>query len=360
MTTKKQVTIKNIPEYLTYDDVLLLPDYSEITQADISLKTKLSDQITLDLPVVSAPMDKVCEDTMAIALGEVGALGLIHRNQPIERQAEQVRLAKSKISLVGASVGASQDVEERLKALIEAGAEVICIDNSHGHSKQIIELVKYIKANFAVDVIAGNVATYHGAVALYEAGADILRVGKGAGSICVTRVVTGIGVPQFTAVVECVRAADEYGKTIIADGGIKAGGDIIKALAAGSGAVMLGSMLAGTEEAPGEVIEKDGQKFKAYRGMGSVSAMKSGSADRYRQSVEPGKEKKLVAEGVEGMVPLKGTVKDYLEQIFGGVKSGMACVGSANLDELREKATFIRVTPAGNIESHPHDIYMKK
>ncbi|HOO30965.1 MAG TPA: IMP dehydrogenase [Bacillota bacterium] len=258
---------------------------------------------------------------------------------------------------VGAAVGVSVGTMDRVAALIDAGADMIVVDTAHGHSRGVIETVKAIRTNFGdIDIMAGNVATGDGVKALAEAGANCVKVGIGPGSICTTRVVAGVGVPQFSAILECAAAAAEAGIRIVADGGVKFSGDMTKALAAGAHVVMVGQLLAGTDESPGDTEIYKGRSFKVYRGMGSISAMKAGSSDRYFQEGA----KKLVPEGIEGRVPYKGSVSDTVFQLVGGVKAGMGYVGAANLEELREKATFVRITNAGLRESHPHDVHITK
>ncbi|MCC8121744.1 MAG: IMP dehydrogenase [Oscillospiraceae bacterium] len=473
---------KFVKRGLTYDDVLLIPAESDILPADVDLHTKLTQKITLNIPVMSAAMDTVTEYRMAIALAREGGIGIIHKNMSIEAQAEQVDMVKRsengvitnpfwltpghtlaeadelcgkyKISgvpicdngrlvgiitnrdmkfetdmskriddvmtkeglitapegttlaeakeilrrhkieklpivdkdfrlkglitikdiekaevypnsardekgrlLVGAAIGVTADVLERAQALVDAGVDVLGLDSAHGHSKNILECVKRVKAAFPdVQLIAGNVATAEGTRALIEAGADCVKVGIGPGSICTTRVVAGIGVPQITAVYDAARVAAEYGIPVIADGGIKYSGDITKALAAGAHVVMLGSLLAGCEESPGENEVYQGRQFKVYRGMGSLSAMANGSKDRYFQQ----NNKKLVPEGVEGRVPYKGAVGESIYQMMGGLRSGMGYCGCHDIEQLRQKARFVQITAAGLRESHPHDIYITK
>ena len=255
--------------------------------------------------------------------------------------------------LVGAAVGTAKNTLDRVAALVDAKVDLIAIDTAHGHSQGVIDMVGYIKEKYPqVDIVAGNVATKEAALALFEVGADIVKVGIGPGSICTTRIVAGIGVPQLTAVLDCAEAADKYGRTIIADGGIKYSGDITKALAAGASAVMIGSLFAGTKESPGETEIYQGRSFKVYRGMGSIAAMKQGSSDRYFQE----NAQKFVPEGVEGRVPYKGPLADTVYQMMGGLKSGMGYCGAANLKQLKEKAVFVKISNAGLLESHPHDI----
>ncbi len=349
--------LANIPEYLTYDDVLLLPNYSDVTPSKTDISTQLTNKIRLEIPIVASPMDTVCEAPMAIALGKLGGYGIIHRNLRIEDQAAQLMDTMKAGVKAGAAVGVGADFDDRVAALVKAGARELCVDSAHGHTRHVIEATKKIKRMFPkVEIVSGNVATYEGAKALFEAGADAVKVGMGPGSICTTRIVSGMGVPQLTAVVEGVRAAREFKKHIIADGGIRASGDIVKALAAGASSVMLGSLLAGTDEAPGEVVQLDDKLYKTYRGMGSVAAMKHGSAARYGQKWEKGKTKELIAEGVEGLVAHRGPLAEHIHQLTGGLRAGMGYLGAATLKELVNKARFIKITNASLIESHPHNL----
>lgn len=471
-----------VKEGLTFDDVLLIPQASDVVPADVDLRTKLTDDICLNVPLVSAAMDTVTENRMAIAIAREGGLGIIHKNMTIEQQAEQVdkvkrsehgvitdpfflepeHLVKDAVALmekyrisgvpitkngklvgiltnrdlrfennfeqpisdvmtkdrlitapvgtsleeaknilgkyrieklpivdekgylkglitikdieksiqypnsardkngrllVGAAVGTAANTMDRVAALVEARADVIAIDTAHGHSKGVLEKVSQIKAKFPqITLIAGNVATAAATKSLFDAGADVVKVGIGPGSICTTRVVAGIGVPQLTAVMDCAEAADKLGKRIIADGGVKYSGDIVKAIAAGGSAVMIGSLFAGTLESPGEVELYQGRSFKVYRGMGSLSAMAAGSKDRYFQE----NSKKFVPEGVEGRVPYRGSVAEIIYQMKGGLRSGMGYCGKHNIEELRTDSEFVRITNAGLIESHPHDISISK
>lgn len=349
--------MKTVADGLTFDDVLILPGYSEVLPRDVDIQVQLTPNICLQIPLISAGMDTVTEAAMARAIAQEGGLGIIHKNMSIEAQAAQVASVKAEGLLVGAAVGVTQDVLERVGTLVEAGVDIITVDTAHGHSKGVLDTVRKIKAAFpALALIAGNVATGEGTLALIEAGADVVKVGIGPGSICTTRVVTGIGVPQITAVMECGRVARERGVPIIADGGIRLSGDITKALAVGANAVMLGSLFAGTNESPGQVIRVNGKDYKSYRGMGSLGAMDSGSADRYFQS----ESKKFVPEGIEGTVLYKGALKDVVYQLIGGLRSGMGYVGAANLAELFEKAKLVKITQASLVENHPHDIEMIK
>lgn len=357
---KSAQQLADLPEYLTYDDVLLLPNYSEVTPSQTDVSCQMTQKISLDIPIVASPMDTVCESALAVAIGKEGGYGIIHRNFSIPDQVEEVKFVLKEGVLVGAAVGLGTDFADRVKALVNVGVPEICIDSAHGHSKQVIEAIKFIKTKYPkVAVIAGNVATFEGAKALFEAGAAAVKVGMGPGSICTTRVMSGMGVPQLSAVIEGVRAAKEMGGYIIADGGIKSSGDIVKALAAGANTVMLGSLLAGTDEAPGEMIEVDGKMYKSYRGMGSIAAMKKGSAARYGQQYQVGKSKQLVPEGVEGLVPHRGPLTEHLHQLIGGIRAGMGYLGARNLKQLHEKAKFIKISRTAYVESQPHSITMR-
>ena len=359
---------------LTFDDVLLIPAESHVLPNEVKLDTKLAPNLQLHIPLISAGMDTVTEGKMAIAIAENGGLGVIHKNLSIEAQVEEVKKAKTKAVdpklphpalddqgrlLVAAAVGVTSDTFERAEALLEAGSDAIVIDTAHGHSAGVLRKIKEIREHFPNStLIAGNVATGEGTAALFDAGVDVVKVGIGPGSICTTRVVAGVGVPQITAIYECATEARKHGKAIIADGGIKFSGDIAKALAAGGNAVMLGSLLAGTEESPGQTEIFQGRQYKVYRGMGSLGAMEQGSKDRYFQ--EDTTAKKFVPEGIEGRIDFKGPLQDTIYQLTGGIKSGMGYTGSANLEELREEAQFIRMTGAGLKESHPHDVHITK
>ena len=472
---------KVVMEGLTYDDVLLIPAYSEVLPREVSLSTKFSRNIDLKVPFVTAAMDTVTEAPMAIAIAREGGIGVIHKNMSIEEQARQVAIVKraengmiydpvtimrgktvkdaldmmaeyhiggipvvdkdnklvgivtnrdlrfqtdmdrkidevmtkenlvvthqqadlesaSKILLehkieklpvvdddnhliglitykditkaadkpmackdskgrlrVAAGVGVTADTFQRMEALVKAGVDAIIIDTAHGHSKGVIDKVREAKQNFPeVDIVVGNIATGEAAKALVEAGADAVKVGIGPGSICTTRVVAGVGVPQLSAIYDVAKALEGTGVPIIADGGLRYSGDVVKALAAGGYSVMVGSLVAGTEEAPGETILYNGRKFKSYRGMGSLEAMEKGSADRYFQGGVK-EAKKLVPEGIAGRVPYKGTVQEVIYQLVGGLRSGMGYCGAANIEKLHE-AKFTRITNAGVLESHPHEV----
>lgn len=473
---------------LTFDDVLLLPGYSEVLPKDVSLKTKLTRDIELNIPLISAAMDTVTESSLAIAMAQEGGIGIIHKNMTVAQQAAEVRKVKKHESgvvkdpitidasatvgdlleltsrhnisgvpvlsgndlvgivtsrdvrfvsrldkpvaeimtmkerlvtvkegtdpetvrkllhkhriekvlvvddqfnltgmmtvkdikkaqqypnaskdsqgqlLVGAAVGTGAETPERVEALVAAGVDVIIVDTAHGHSRGVIERVQWVKANFPqVQVIGGNIATAEAGMALVAAGADGVKVGIGPGSICTTRIVTGIGVPQITAVADVAEALKGTGVPVVADGGIRFSGDLAKAIVAGASTVMLGSMLAGTEEAPGEVELYQGRSYKAYRGMGSLGAMSqaAGSSDRYFQSAEDGAEK-LVPEGIEGRVPYKGPLHAIIHQMVGGLRAAMGYTGSADMEAMRTLPQFVRVTNAGMAESHVHDVTITK
>ncbi len=475
-------------EALTFDDVLLIPAYSEVLPKNVSLKTRLTREISLNIPLVSAAMDTVTEHRLAIGMAQEGGIGILHKNMEVEDQAHQVRLVKKyesgvvkdpitvspdttvselltltdahnisgvpvvendklvgivtsrdtrfvteyqqsvaavmtpqdklvtvkegattdevqqllhrhriekilvvneegalrglitvkdmekakrfpnacKDSLgrlrVGAAVGTSADTEQRVEALVEAGVDVIVVDTAHGHSRGVIERVAWVKKHFPhIQVIGGNIATAEAALALVEAGADAVKVGIGPGSICTTRVVTGIGVPQISAIANVAKALEGKDVPLIADGGIRFSGDVPKAIAAGASAIMVGSLMAGTEEAPGEVELFQGRYYKAYRGMGSLGAMsgKTGSSDRYFQDTSAGVEK-LVPEGIEGRVPYKGPMTNIIHQLMGGLRAAMGYTGCADIEEMRTKPQFVKVTNAGMIESHVHDVAITK
>jgi IMP dehydrogenase len=472
-------------EALTYDDVLLLPAYSNVLPREVETITQLTRNITLNIPLVSAAMDTVTESDLAIAMAQEGGIGFIHKNMTAQAQADQVRKVKrsesgmildpitltddkiladankimrelkiggipiinkenvlvgiitnrdlrfqadlakpvteimTKVNLitaqqgttleeaekilqqhkieklpivdtnfkltglitykdilkkkshpnackddfgrlrVGAAVGVTPDILERVGVLIKAGVDVISIDTAHGHSHGVIETLKIVKKAYPnLDVIVGNIATGEGAKALADAGADAVKVGVGPGSICTTRIIAGVGMPQLTAVYEAAKALKGTGIPIIADGGIRFSGDVVKAIAGGASSIMIGSLLAGTDEAPGEVVLYEGRKFKTYRGMGSIEAMEDGSKDRYFQDAEDDI-KKLVPEGIVGRVPFKGKVGEVLYQLVGGLKAGMGYCGAKNIEKLKE-AKFVKITGAGVKESHPHDITISK
>ena len=362
---------------LTFDDVLLIPAESHVLPNEVNLSTQLAKNIKLNIPLISAGMDTVTEGPMAIAMALQGGLGVVHKNMSIQAQAGEVANVKSVVVpanatkaavddqnrlLCAAAVGVTSDTFERATALLKAGADAIVIDTAHGHSAGVLRKIKEIRDHFPdATLIAGNVATGEATKALFNAGVDVVKVGIGPGSICTTRVVAGVGVPQITAIYDAASVAREYGKPIIADGGIKYSGDVVKALAAGGNAVMLGSMLSGTTEAPGEVFEENGKRYKSYRGMGSVGAMAQahGSSDRYFQG-GVNEANKLVPEGIEARVEYKGDVSDIVFQIDGGLRSGMGYVGAPDIPTLIDKAQFVQITNAGLRESHPHDVQITK
>jgi len=360
---------------LSLDDVLLIPGYADFSRSDINLTTNLTSKIILKAPFVSAPMDTVTESELAIGLAEIGGIGIIHRNLSIPDQVSQVKKVKQKGLLVGAAVGASSN-EDRIKALVEAEVDVIVVDSAHGYSIQVINSTKFIKKTYPkMQVIAGSIATYNGAKALIEAGVDALRVGMGPGAICTTRIISGMGVPQLTAIMETVRAAKIKNVPVIADGGIKYSGDMVKALAAGASTVMMGSYLASSLESPGKVVtlhtdqvpsrfksslnaNQTEYKFKEYRGMGSIAAMNEGARIKSEDEFhgKSYKDRVLVAEGVESLIPIKGTLKDICDQAIGGIRSGFFYIGAKNIPELWKTARFMQITQASLTESHPHDV----
>lgn len=470
---------------ITFDDVLLVPAKSKVLPREVELKTKLTTNIELNIPILSSAMDTVTESNMAIAIAREGGIGIIHKNMSIERQAMEVdkvkrsesgmimdpitltsdkkikdaleimsRFSISGIPIVdaknklqgiltnrdlrfepneetliseimtkenlitapagtnlteaelilqkhkiekllvvdkagnlkglitfkdiqkrkryplsckdkfgrlrtGAAVGIAADTIERVTALVSKGVDVIVVDTAHGHSRGVIDMVKLIKKTFDVDLIAGNVATGEATYDLIQAGADGIKVGIGAGSICTTRIIAGVGVPQITAIIDCAKIAHQYKIPLIADGGIKQTGDIPKAIAAGADSIMIGGMLAGTDETPGEKVLYEGRSYKVYRGMGSIEAMKEGSKDRYFQDAEDDI-KKLVPEGIEGIVPHKGPLGDTIYQLVGGLRSAMGYCGAKNIHEMKTKTKFVQITNAGLKESHPHDVKITK
>lgn len=339
---------------LTFDDVLLVPSYSEVLPREVKTDTSFTRHIRLDVPLVSAAMDTVTEGAMAAAMAQAGGIGVIHKNMSIERQAANVKEVKARGLKVAAGIGITADVIERSRALVDAGVDAVVLDSAHGDSAGVVAALRKVKAEFPeLDVVVGNIATAEAASRLIEAGADALKVGIGPGSICTTRVVSGVGVPQISAIYEVSKAAEGSGVPVIADGGMRYSGDVVKALAAGADSVMLGSMFAGTDETPGEIVIEDGSKYKVYRGMGSVDAMKAGSGDRYFQSGA----KKLVPEGIVARVPYKGSVGDIVFQILGGLRSGMGYCGAEDIAMLHT-ARFVQITSNGLVENHPHDVSM--
>lgn len=362
---------KVLKEGYTFDDVLLVPAFSKVVPAAVDLKTRLTQKIILNIPVASAAMDTVTEELMARKLALLGGIGFIHKNLDIETQATMVKAVKEfKIPkeyenacvdqvgrlIVGAAVGVGANSLERVKALVTAGVDIVAVDSAHGHSLGVMNTVKEIRQAFPdLDIVGGNVVTAQAAIDLIYSGATCIKVGVGPGSICTTRVVSGVGVPQLTAINDVWQVARTYKIGIIADGGIKLSGDIVKAIAAGADVVMLGGLLAGSEESPGEVFEIDGVKVKSYEGMGSLSAMQRGSSDRYFQGGQSDLNK-LVPEGIEATIPYRGSIDHVLYQMMGGLRSGMGYCGCKNIRKLKDNAHFIKITNAGLHESHPHDV----
>ena len=390
------------PLALTFDDILLVPGYADFSRDDIDLSTQLTKKIKLKTPLISAPMDTVTETRLAVTLATLGGIGIIHRNLSVHDQAEKVNKVKAKKLLVGAAIGVSEGYKERLDALVKAGVDVVVLDSAHGWTNKFIEALTFIKNTYKVEVIVGNIATYAAAEDLCKKGADALRVGMGPGAICTTRVVSGMGIPQITAIQQTAKAAKKYGVPIIADGGIKYSGDMVKALALGASTLMMGSLFASCAESPGKVVGITrslvpsrfksifGQQskaltdilhnahkelavtentleqveeiyyFKEYRGMGSVGAMEHGAKIKSEDEFhgKSYKDKALIAEGVEGLVPIKGTVKDFMDQALGGIKSGMYYIGVKTIPELQENAQFVQITQASLQESHPHDVFV--
>ena len=362
---------KIIKNAYTFDDVLLVPNKSEILPNQVSLKTNLTQSIVLNIPLISASMDTVTESKMAIAIAKEGGLGIIHKNMSIERQCEEVRIVKETnvendlnysldkdgSLLCGASIGVTDDMMDRVDALVNEKIDVIVLDTAHGHSKGVLVGVEKIKQRYPnIQIIAGNVATSEAVKDLIDVGADCVKVGIGPGSICTTRIVAGVGVPQLTAIMDCAEKARKYKIPIIADGGIKYSGDIVKALAGGASVIMIGSIFAGCNEAPGDKVVFGEKTYKIYRGMGSLGAMNSGSSDRYFQSGS----KKFVPEGIEGVVPYKGSLSEIVYQLLGGIKSGMGYLGAHNFEDLYNESRFVIQTSSGIKESHPHDINLIK
>ena len=346
-----------IQEALTFDDVTLAPNYSAILPTEVNTFTKLSKNLNLKIPILTSAMDTVTESKMGITIGKAGGIGVIHRNLSIYEQVNEIRKVKSKKILVAAAVGASLQEHKRAEEILKENIDLIVVDTAHGHTKKVYQIVKKIKKlkPKKTALCAGNIATAEAAKFLMKLGVDIIKVGIGPGSICTTRLVTGIGVPQLSAILNVRRGIGKSKATIIADGGIKFSGDIAKALAAGADAVMIGSLFAGTDEAPGKLIKRNKKLFKSFRGMGSIGAMNKGSADRYFQTKQRDIAK-YVAEGVEGYVKYKGPVKKIIYQLVGGLKSSMGYLGSKNVIDLRKKPKFFRITKAGFYESMVHNI----
>ena len=347
-----------IKEALTFDDVLLLPRYSKVLPADTDISFNLTSNIKLDTPFLSSAMDTVTESRMAIAMAKSGGIGIIHRNLNISKQSEEVAKVKRLKLFVGAAIGTTLEDLTRAKNLIDSGVDLVVIDTAHGHSEKVLKILSKLKKNYSkLKICVGNIATGEAAKKLYNAGADIIKVGIGPGSICTTRMVAGIGVPQITAIMEVKKALKGKKIKIISDGGIKFSGDIAKALAAGADAIMMGSIFAGTEESPGKKFRIKKKFYKQYRGMGSIGAMSAGSSNRYFQKNYKDKSK-FVPEGVEGRVEYKGNVSKIIYQLKGGLKSSMGYIGAKQLRDIKKNAKFIKITKAGFYESMVHSVEM--
>ncbi len=346
-----------IKEALTFDDVTLAPNYSEILPSEADTTVSLTNNLKLKIPLLSSAMDTVTESKMAIAIAKAGGIGVIHRNLDIKTQVSEIRKVKKYSLKVGAAVGASEKEFIRAKEIINEGVDLIVVDTAHGHTKKVGEIIKYIKKskNNKIALCAGNIATPEAAKYLIKLGVDIIKVGIGPGSICTTRLVAGIGVPQLSAILAVRNGIKNKKVKIISDGGIKYSGDLAKAFAAGADAVMIGSLFAGTNETPGKLIKKNGKLFKSFRGMGSVGAMNKGSADRYFQKKQKDISK-YVPEGVEGFVKYKGDVGSIIYKLVGGLKSSMGYLGSKNIIGLRNKPHFVKITKAGFYESMVHNV----
>ncbi len=347
-----------IKEALTFDDVLLLPKYSNVLPSKTNIFLQLTKNISLKVPFLSSAMDTVTESKMAIAMAKEGGLGVIHRNLNTKNQSLEVKKVKQNKLFVGAAIGTNKEDIDRAKSLITNGVDLIVIDTAHGHSEKVLKiLTKIKKITKNIPICVGNIATGEAAKKLYNSGADIIKVGIGPGSICTTRMVAGVGVPQISAIIEVKKALNKKNIKIISDGGIKFSGDIAKALAAGADAIMMGSIFAGTEESPGKKFRFKDKIYKEYRGMGSIGAMSAGSANRYFQKNFKDKTK-FVPEGVEGRVEYKGKISKIIYQLQGGLRSSMGYIGAKNLKEINKKAKFIKITKAGFYESMVHSVEM--
>ena len=346
-----------IKEALTFDDVTLVPKYSEILPSDVDTSIKLTNFLKLKIPILSSAMDTITESKMAIAIGKAGGIGIIHRNLDIQKQLLEIKKVKKHKILVGAAVGAGPKEFDRASAILKENVDMIVVDTAHGHTKKVAEIIRFIKKkkNKKTALCAGNVATAEAANFLRKLGVDIIKVGIGPGSICTTRLVAGIGVPQLSAILNVRNGLKSKNIKIISDGGIKYSGDLAKAFAAGADAVMIGSLFAGTNETPGKLIKKDGKLFKSFRGMGSIGAMNKGSADRYFQSKQKDISK-YVPEGVEGLARYKGKVNDIIYKLVGGLRSSMGYLGSRQIKYLRNNPQFVKITKAGFYESMVHNV----
>ncbi len=351
--------METIKEALTFDDVLLVPRYSNVLPSSASTEIILSNNLKLKVPFLSSAMDTVTESKMAIAMAKSGGLGVIHRNLNIKKQCNEVlKVKRQKNLLVGAAIGTNKEDIDRAMELIDSGVDLIVIDTAHGHSQKVIKILSKIKKiNSKVSVCVGNIATGEAAKRLYNEGANILKVGIGPGSICTTRIIAGIGVPQITAIMDVKDSVKNKMVKIISDGGIKFSGDIVKALAAGADAIMMGSIFAGTEESPGRKFKYKNKTYKTYRGMGSIGAMSSGSSNRYFQKNYKDKSK-FIPEGVESRVVYKGPISKIIYQLQGGLRSSMGYIGAKNIVSIKDKGKFIKITKAGFYESMVHSVEM--
>ena len=352
-----------IKEALTFDDVTLMPKYSEILPSDVDTSIKLTNYLKLKIPLLSSAMDTVTESKMAIAIAKAGGIGIIHRNLDIKKQILEIKKVKKQKLLVGAAVGAGPSEFKRVEAILKEKIDMIVVDTAHGHTKKVSEIIKFIKKtkDKKTALCAGNIATPAAAKFLLNLGVDVIKVGIGPGSICTTRLVAGIGVPQLSAILEVRNGIKNKNVKIISDGGIKYSGDLAKAFAAGADAVMIGSLFAGTDEAPGKLIRRNGKLFKNFRGMGSVGAMsgETNSGDRYFQE-DVSSSDKLVPEGIEGRVPYKGWVETTIHQMLGGLRQSMGYTGSKDIKAMRTRTKFVQITSAGINESHVHDVSVTK
>ena len=346
-----------IKEALTFDDVTMAPKYSEVLPSEVDTSTNLSKNLLLKIPILTSAMDTVTESKMAIAIAKAGGIGIIHRNLNIKKQIQEIAIVKKKNLLIGAAVGAGPLELKRAEAILKENVDLIVVDTAHGHSKKVAEIIKFIKKKKLnkTTLCAGNIATAEAAKFLIKLGVDVVKVGIGPGSICTTRLIAGIGVPQLSAIIEVKKGVKNNKTKIISDGGIKYSGDIAKALSAGADAVMIGSLFAGTTETPGKLIKKNGKIYKSFRGMGSVGAMNKGSADRYFQKKQKDISK-YVPEGVEGFVKFRGDVGKIIYKLIGGLKSSMGYLGAKKVINLRNKPKFVKITKAGFYESMVHNV----
>ena len=346
-----------IKEALTFDDVTMAPKYSEVLPSEVNTSTQLSKNLLLKIPLLTSAMDTVTESKMAIAIARAGGIGVIHRNLDIKKQIEEIRKVKKLKLLVGAAVGAGPLELKRAKAILKEKIDLIVVDTAHAHSKKVAEIIKEIKKikNNKTTLCAGNIATAEAAKFLIKLGVDVVKVGIGPGSICTTRLIAGIGVPQLSAILEVKKGVKNNRTKIISDGGIKYSGDLAKALSAGADAIMIGSLFAGTMETPGKLIKKNGKFYKSFRGMGSVGAMNKGSADRYFQKKQKDVSK-YVPEGVEGFVKFKGDVENIIYKLVGGLRSSMGYLGAKKVSSLKNKPNFVKITKAGFYESMVHNV----